>query len=416
MKGDFSRITFDPERDYSSVLLQQGRVNLDADWNEQGAIVTAALRVLARDLLGPYCGSPNGFRLSPGPADQGPDLSIGVGWYYVDGIRCANRVPITISAQPGYPFGQADELTESGAAIGYLDVWDRHVTAIEDSSIREVALGGPDTATRSRVTWRVRLLPVGKADLGRRGLRAAHVLQREVLQLGRSSLRARAGSPDTESRYAGLENQLYRVEIHEGGTAGSATFKWSRDNGSVAASVIEARDGSIRIDPSLLRPGREFERGDWLEFADDGSELRDAVDPMVRIEAVDGDVLSVSSSAELSVDPAKHPLVRRWDHGAAGSPEGGGAAPLVEDQWIDLEQGVQVWFDGGGSYRAGDYWAIPARTATADIEWPRDGGEPTARRPLGVRHHVAPLALLWIKGGRITRLRDVRRVCVRRGG
>ena len=38
MKGDFSRQTFDPKKHYSAVLMQQGRVQLDADWNEQHAI------------------------------------------------------------------------------------------------------------------------------------------------------------------------------------------------------------------------------------------------------------------------------------------------------------------------------------------------------------------------------------------
>src|SRR6185295_16365471 len=36
---------------------------------------------------------------------------------------------------------------------------------------------------------------------------------------------------DPESVYRGAANQLYRVEIHTGGVAGTATFKWSRDNG-----------------------------------------------------------------------------------------------------------------------------------------------------------------------------------------
>lgn len=411
MKGDFSRITFDPDRDYSGVLLQQGRVQLDADWNEQGAIVTAALRMLARDLLGPHCGSDHGFRLRPDPDSGGPELSIGVGWYYVDGIRCENRVPITITAQPGYPFGPDDELTKGGIAIGYLDVWERHVTAIEDPSIREVALGGPDTATRARVTWRVRLLRVDHAEVGRRGFRAAQILHRAIPEIGRSFLRARAGSRDEDSGYTGTENQLYRVEIHEGGAGGSATFKWSRDNASVAAPVLASWGGSIRIDPFLLRAGRELQPGDWLEPADDDSALRDGVPPMVRVDSVDRDVLNVSSPGQPPFDPSKHPLVRRWDHGVAGSPERGGAVPLVEDQWIDLEQGVQVWFDEGGSYRTGDYWLIPARTVIADIEWPCDVDGPLARPPAGVRHHVAPLALLRMsKGGRVTELRDLRRV------
>ena len=38
--------------------------------------------------------------------------------------------------------------------------------------------------------------------------------------------------------YRGLENQLYRVQIHDPGLAGTgATFKWSRENGSVAVRV-----------------------------------------------------------------------------------------------------------------------------------------------------------------------------------
>ncbi|HMQ56354.1 MAG TPA: DUF6519 domain-containing protein, partial [Anaerolineae bacterium] len=34
MKGDFTRSTFRSEHHYSSVRMQQGRVQLDSDWNE----------------------------------------------------------------------------------------------------------------------------------------------------------------------------------------------------------------------------------------------------------------------------------------------------------------------------------------------------------------------------------------------
>jgi hypothetical protein len=33
MKGDFTRNTFVPSKSFSRVLMQQGRVQLDADWN-----------------------------------------------------------------------------------------------------------------------------------------------------------------------------------------------------------------------------------------------------------------------------------------------------------------------------------------------------------------------------------------------
>ena len=56
MQGDFSRNTFDPTKHFSRVLMQQGRVQLDADWNELNAIVFHYLRTLARDVFGPYGG------------------------------------------------------------------------------------------------------------------------------------------------------------------------------------------------------------------------------------------------------------------------------------------------------------------------------------------------------------------------
>jgi hypothetical protein len=34
------------------------------------------------------------------------------------------------------------------------------------------------------------------------------------------------------SGYRGLENQLYRAEIHDGGSPSTASFKWRRDRGS----------------------------------------------------------------------------------------------------------------------------------------------------------------------------------------
>jgi hypothetical protein len=46
-------------------------------------------------------------------------------------------------------------------------------------------------------------------------------------------------------------------------------------------------------------------------------------------------------------------------------------------------------------YRTGDYWLMPARSLTQDIEWPRDAhGQPRRLPPHGVEHRCCPLALL----------------------
>ena len=114
-------------------------------------------------------------------------------------------------------------------------------------------------------------------------------------------------------------------------------------------------------------------------------------------------------SSAFGSQPGLHPLLRRWDQ-QAGDPTAGGVAlnkdgavpiPSAADQWIDLEDGVQILFEAQGTatYRTGDHWLIPARVATGDVIWPQetdDKGQlqPVARPPDGVDHHYAPLAVL----------------------
>jgi hypothetical protein len=64
-----------------------------------------------------------------------------------------------------------------------------------------------------------------------------------------------------------------------------------------------------------------------------------------------------------------------------------------------LEDGIQVQFQKLGEteyhkYRTGDYWLIPARTATGDVEWPGPVEDPEVVPPHGIQHHYAPLALM----------------------
>ena len=52
MKGDFTRVTFEPQKRYTGVRMQQGRVQLDADWNEQAEIQAYLERTEATDVIG----------------------------------------------------------------------------------------------------------------------------------------------------------------------------------------------------------------------------------------------------------------------------------------------------------------------------------------------------------------------------
>jgi hypothetical protein len=242
MKGDFSRSTFDPHKHYTSVRMQQGRVQLDADWNEQADILLHLIATQLQDLLGPGSTSVAcpGFAITPAeqdeergnqpeestaPAKTLPDFLIGAGRYYVDGILCENEEDVLFSEQPDYPAAASlvQESEDRDHFLVYLDVWQRHITAIEDPAIREIALGGADTTTRVKTVWQVKLLPAPG--------RPADDQDWEAF-VARTTDKGRLKAQWDRDEGAFLENHLYRVEIHS--VAGDeVTFKWSRENGSV---------------------------------------------------------------------------------------------------------------------------------------------------------------------------------------
>jgi len=417
MRGDFSRDTFDPVKHFSRVLQQQGRVQLDADTNESSAILMHFLRTLAADLIGPFAGPKGeGLGFAIGEVEDG-SFPIGPGRYYVDGILCENHEgEVGYLTQKDYP--APPELDPATSYIVYLDVWERHVTALEDDAIREKALGGSDTTTRAKVVWQVKLVDLPDNMTNHADVRAGWggVVQ-DWKRAHAGCLRAKLDQPDSsaspcltapDARYRGAENQLYRIEIHEGGKAGVATFKWSRNNGSVAVRVSGA--GTELTGGS----GTEFAAEQWVELTSDAQELRGEPGVLVKLADVDGERLTLKAELQAPEVPEGEAWPTKacgWDHRKIGKTEiKNGAIPVTEDEknWILIENGIQIQFLPSGDpmqdhvYRTGDYWLIPARVATGDIEWPRDDSDtpqPLPRPPVGVRHHYAPLAILTANSG-----------------
>ncbi|MEU5977654.1 DUF6519 domain-containing protein [Streptomyces sp. NPDC047315] len=465
MHADISRTTFRPERHYSAVIAQQGRVQVDADANEQAAIQLHQARTIAADLIGQHGGprGATGFALDfVGGGRELDDLSIAGGRYYVDGIlvdatRPAPGVPVEDDAaakdgdedapqapkppatwtywdQPDAfrdPERPGDRLPTHFPYLAYLKVWERSVSAAEDPLLREVALGSalPDTAARLKVVWQVLPLPGERLELDsadgtpQEQVRAA--FSRWVAaQAPTARLAARSRRPDhadedpclvrPDARYRGPENQMYRVEIHSGGAAKDATFKWSRENGSVTFPV-DGLDGTWVELASLGSDDKlDLNVGDLVEFADTAYLSRGEPLPLLRVEEVDLPGRRVRLSAEpdpaVGRRPELHPFLRRWDHRPGTRHQGGsahgkrgapqprdGALRVDEGGWLPLEDGVHVYFEPGGTYRSGDFWAVPARVATGDVEWPTDAARrPLLRAPSGVQVHYAPLA--WVLG------------------
>jgi hypothetical protein len=411
MKGDITRSTFRPERRYSSVRMQQGRVQLDADWNEQADIVNRRMEVGTVDVVG-FCGGPienAGFGISV----SGSTIRISAGPYYCGGLLCENDTAnLSLVAQPDLP-GYALP-TQNGVYVAYLDAWERHVTALEDPLLREVALGGPDTATRARILAQVRLLRVGNSGATLNCLSTISawnslVAASAVRLQARAEPGGAADSPcvvDPEAGYRRLENQLYRVEIHSVQGA-QVTFKWSRDNGAIVSRWL----GRTGNDLTVSDPGRDdlmaFQAGGWVELTDDARELRGESGTLVRLASVQGGVLTIdpgtASGTTNFADFGPNAKVRRWDSPGAVAV----ATPAANGGYLKLEDGVEIRFTAG-SARVGDYWTIPARTATGQVEWPQDGANPAALPPAGIRHRYCRLALLERTGSGWTLLADCR--------
>jgi Family of unknown function (DUF6519) len=444
MHGDFSRVTFAPEKHYSSVLIQQGRVQLDADANEQGAVLLHYLRTLASDLIGPFGGPLDrlGFAITlEKESNQLRDLKIGEGHYYVNGILCQSEPPgSTYHKQPDAFVTEDEGLPTTLPFLVYLRVFERHISAVEDPDIRELALGDnePDTASRTQVVWQVVAtttipettdpLPANPTKTSILQAWPGWEQQRAVrpVALRARGLQPRAGATDPcitspTAQFRGAENQLYRVEVHRGGPVGTATFKWSRDNGSVVCPII--LHGGRELTLTTLGRDRRLglEIGDWVEIVDDRYSLRNRPEPLQRVKSIDTLDLRVdledAPGTTTGQDTTLHPYLRRWDHrepltASAGPPlAADNALEIVEttngrDNWIDLEDGVQVQFQKGGSYLRGDYWLIEARTLTGNVRWPQAGGGPAALRPAGIGYHMAPLAL--VRGLGANQLDDLR--------
>jgi len=485
MRGDFSKLRFKPQKNYTSVLQQQGRVALDADANEQCAIYDYLRSTETVDVVG-LVGGPiqdEGFKITV----QDGAIWIGKGRYYVDGILCENEHRLSYSDQPFLVDPDPTDQTLLGELQGsstqpasinviqvYLQVWRRLVTALDDPGLREPALGMADTTARLQTVWRVvahgpmstqTQSPAGAVTAnqnsatvagsgtsvitgltaGQRIVSAADGTQipLEVVPLandtnlslatnltadappaggccnsmhvgvmpapnqGKMSAQTSGDSGDCSCQptpaagYRGLENQLYRVEIHQPGDESTATFKWSRENGCVVVAITAAPASNIvSVDSLGLDANLGFSVGDWVGITDDTHEFGQPPNQpgnLCCIQSITG--LSVTMQQSVSVDLTQNPRMRRWDQFGSSATSNGIS---LSTALIPLENGIEVEFTQG-QYASGDYWLIPARTATGAIEWPpNDSDGDVFLPPRRIEVFSAPLACIQWDGEQIT--------------
>src|SRR5690606_1361596 len=329
------------------------------------------------------------------------------------------------AAQPYYT--NPAELPHGGPHQVYMDGWQRELIPVNMPELVEKAVG-VDTTRRLQTVWQVKLLAdVGDISCATGDDEIPGWLEATAPSAGRLS--TATGDPSFEpdpcqvppaAGYRGLENQLYRVEVHRGGTLGTATFKWSRDNATVASRVSHINPARDRITVESI--GRDdvlrFHDGDWVEVTDDWRELHGQPGELRRIRVAGGVDESARTlqfdqalpagmfptDAQQATQPARNTRVRRWDQAGLvrrengnqvldlNAPGAAGDTPiLAAGARLFLHPGILVDFSlarARGQFRSGDYWVFAARTVDASIELL------TQAPPLGIHHHYARLAMV----------------------
>lgn len=329
-------------------------------------------------------------------------------------VIAEGTAPVT-SSTGGTTTGTSTGSTAPGGLSGFRAGLARRFAAIE-SALRPTAAASEVAGGRFAIppssTGAVDVGPALGTVIVESGLEPASLtrccldMYRSVLRRsaegGRLSAQTSGGpadctcEPTPPAGYRGLENQLYRVEIHRGGDERTATFKWSRENGSVVSAITGISGANITVDSLGPDPYLGFAPNQWVELTDDTflfGPVPNQPGDLMQVQSVTPEELTITfGQTAPSLDPARNARVRRWDQfGQTAAP---GGIPLPAGTWLTLENGIQIQFTAG-NYTSGDYWLIPARTASGQIDWPpcdSDGAAFQAARQTTV--YRAPLACL----------------------
>ncbi|MBI4003188.1 MAG: right-handed parallel beta-helix repeat-containing protein [Nitrospira defluvii] len=371
--------------------------------------------------------TPDGFKIEL----SGGELTVGQGRIYVEGYLAENHGIAPVfepTLEEGYgtaalpikdqPYGGPVVVPPQVRSLVYLDVWRREVTHLQAPDLIEPAVN-VDSTTRYQTAWQVKVLGTIPPDVTCE-TPLAEIPNWPVANLS-SAARLTTGTvavvtePDPclvppTGGYRGLENHLYRVEVHSAGTT-TVRVKWSRENAHVATSIIEILAGrtGVRVESLGRDDVLRFKTGDWVEFTSDSREFSGLPGEMRKVTVDDANrtmtfspALPAADFSQGVVDAANHLRVIRWDQsGIVRKPDGSELINLdsTADGLIELsaanpgfllEHGIQVTMSllPGGTAHSGDYWCFAARTADADIE------TLDAAPPVGLHHHFCHLAII----------------------
>ena len=430
MGSDRARVSYDPSRHWRGVINQQGRVTLEADWNEAAAIAAEDDRAQLVDVIGPSGTPDDGYRVLP--VSGSGDLTVQHGTMYVGGERMVLETDLDYAHQPDWVDWNGDPLwvppdTPEGTVdeAVYLLLREQEVGAVEDPALLDIALGGPDTSERARIvqrvvrggtdhpdcagalgdletTWATMGLAFDPASMR---LESAASLQVSFQQPPGT---ATPCEPVAQGGYLGAENQLIRVQVASVDQTGVPTLVWGFDNAyflyRIAQASPDAAGGTttLTLASAPVDSFHQPAKGQAVEVLQAAAELTSSD----YIAATTGIVTSLASayqpddqtlviSTALGSPATGSPLLflRVWQDTFAAS--GGGPFALGDT-------GVQVTLSSStGVYHVGDYWQFAVRPGTPTEVSPvypqriLDAPQP----PDGPRLWACPLAVVaWADG------------------
>ncbi len=423
MVADIARITYDPTRQYRTVVRQQGRVTLEADENEAATLASEALRLETIDIFGPAAAIGDGYRV--GSASGPGGISIHSGIFYLGGWRLELDQTLEL---PGDP--KAANPVTGNFAVALL-LTEQSVGAVEDTALREVALGGPDSAARTRLMQRFvreqingESCPEGQANisagLGRQGVSIDATLQlvsSATLQAGfvPGPSSSDPCTPTAAGGYLGADNQLVRVTvIRFDPNTNRGTLLWGWNNASLLYRAHEAGDPqTLMLDTTPVDQEHAPQKSQMVEILK--SELK--LDTGDFIAAPQGFVTGVDQAysfdtQEMKLNPglpadyqnAANPLfVRLWQ--AAVEFDAGVVTPLDDVSGITVKIAMTALPD---TLALRPVWRFAVRPSTPQNIYPErysDGPVP----PDGPRQWIAELAVMTaLPGGGSQPLQDCR--------
>jgi hypothetical protein len=445
MGSDRARITYDEKQQYRGVIAQQGRVTLEADWNESQQIVRATIDRNARDTVGPTGTPDDGYGVIPASdvvsTGKSYDFGIQNGTMYVGGMRVVQTDSSLYSKQSESNWldskGDSDwhSLSELAAdkptqEFVYLCLREQEISAVEDQALLEPAIGGSDTTQRVRLIQRV----VRKAtdettcesafDAAKTDWETHHGLQfnASTMQLESMAQLQVVDSPSTgqttlcepaaDGSYLEAENQLIRVQISAADPTNpdpQARYKlvWGFDNASFLYRVKCQEDKqtlALQSPPAddkhqpraqqtveVLRSTAQLSNGHYV--AATTGQVFTLTEPYVP----DAKTVKLPSPIANKYKSSPQLFLRVWEEEKA----------FIPDNPVELgKTGLQVKLTTRSTvsdekpFHVGDYWQIAIRPGCSIPIYPERYTQ-TPQSPDGPGLWVCPLAVVeWETDGK----------------